>query len=113
VTESDKVITAQYELQLHSWRTSWRWWKAYWDQVQRLPTKKFRGPGCWINLDKRHLSGGLNIARNGSMPVEMHSLEHPIPTPVLSARKSNGSQASERYELSLRPPQIAGTVLPW
>jgi hypothetical protein len=25
VTESDKVITAQYELQLHSWRTSWRW----------------------------------------------------------------------------------------
>jgi hypothetical protein len=40
------------------------------------------------------LSEGMNIARDVSMPVEMHSLENPIHRPELTARNLNGSQAS-------------------
>jgi hypothetical protein len=76
------------------------------------PPKSVDNQDAGSTLTRDTSSGGLNIARDVSMPVEMHSLENPIPRPALTARNLNGSQASGWCELSLWQLQIAGTMLP-
>jgi hypothetical protein len=101
-----RVVTA------HCWRDPGRRRTAKWDHNRRLPTKEWTGPGLWINLYERHLSGGRSIARSGITPVEMALLEDPSTRSVLTARKSNGSKGAGRYELSLFQPWMAETVPP-
>jgi hypothetical protein len=54
-----------------------------------------------------------NIARDGSIPMPMHSQGDHVTWNVLAARRSNDRQAAWRYGSSLLPLWMVGTVLPW
>jgi hypothetical protein len=79
-----------------------------------IGSKQPNGPKfkVWINLGKKHLKGGQNNVRSGSMPMVMPFLQYLTLMHALNGRNWNGSQVAERYELLLQLLQMGVTMLP-